>query len=231
MQATLMESRRPRKRTHGGTVASILFHAALLTGVVAGTGISSPRPPTTERIDTLVYTPQPVHPTAPTETHGGSSMGVGGSVDNPFDIAPIPVPPLGDPIGPDGLHQTVIEPEFGNGPIVSGAGADRRPTSLGEVLESRDVDAPVQPLPGNAPPRYPTLLAAAGVEGRTVARFVVDTLGRVEPGSIMIVQSSHTLFERAVRDALEHHHFTAAMVGNHKVRQLVEQTFGFQLTR
>jgi hypothetical protein len=40
-----------------------------------------------------------------------------------------------------------------------------------------------------------------------VVRFVVDTLGRVEPPSLDIVQSSHPLFLASVRTALDHLRF------------------------
>jgi protein TonB len=59
----------------------------------------------------------------------------------------------------------------------------------------------------------------------------VDTLGKVEQGSFRALESTHDLFTAAVRDALMRARFTPAKAGGRKVRQLVEQTFTFSITR
>ncbi len=64
-----------------------------------------------------------------------------------------------------------------------------------------------------------------------LATFVVDTAGRVLPGSYRVLRSDHDLFTRAVREALPDLQFTPAMVGEHRVRQLVKQQFDFRLSR
>jgi protein TonB len=53
----------------------------------------------------------------------------------------------------------------------------------------------------------------------------------VEQGSFHVLQPTHDLFAAAVRDALGRARFKPAEVGGHKVRQLVEQTFTFRITR
>jgi hypothetical protein len=59
-----------------------------------------------------------------------------------------------------------------------------------------------------------------------VVRFVVDTLGRVEPPSLDIVQSSHPLFLASVRTALDHLRFYRRFSGR-RVRVRMEQRFEF----
>ena len=54
----------------------------------------------------------------------------------------------------------------------------------------------------SAKPRYPESLRQAGIDGRVLVRFTVDTLGRVDMSSVQILESTHDLFTRAVRDAL-----------------------------
>ena len=92
------------------------------------------------------------------------------------------------------------------------------------------VDVPILALPGTAP-RYPSMLQSAGVEGDVRAQFVVDTLGRVEPGSVRVLETTHDLFASAVRDALSRARFKTAQAGGHKVRQLAEQVFTFRISR
>ena len=99
------------------------------------------------------------------------------------------------------------------------------------IFHPNEVDRPVVAFPDNPAPRYPASLQAMGIAGDVVARFVVDTLGRVEPTSVAIAQSSHDLFERAVRDALSRARFHPAEWGGQRVRQLVEQRFAFSIRK
>jgi hypothetical protein len=69
------------------------------------------------------------------------------------------------------------------------------------------------------------------VEGDVVARFVVDTLGRVEPGSIAILAATHALFAAEVRAWLSRTRYRPAEYEGRVVRQLVEQRIGFALRR
>jgi protein TonB len=75
------------------------------------------------------------------------------------------------------------------------------------------------------------MLQSAGLEGDVRAQFVVDTLGRVEQGSFRVLQTSHDLFAAAVREALSRARFKPAEVGGRRVRQLVEQSFTFRISR
>ncbi len=79
------------------------------------------------------------------------------------------------------------------------------------------------------PPRYPESLKSVNVQGEVIAQYIVDARGRVEPGSIKILSTSHKLFGDAVRTALLEARFRPAKVGGTSVRQLVEQPFVFKL--
>jgi TonB family protein len=94
-----------------------------------------------------------------------------------------------------------------------------------------EVDTPVAALAGQPQPRYPELLRTTAVEGRVTVRFVVDTTGRVERGSIEVVESTHALFAEAVRAVLLRQRFLPAEAGGRRVRQLVLQPFEFRLNR
>jgi periplasmic protein TonB len=93
---------------------------------------------------------------------------------------------------------------------------------------AHEVEREVVALRGTTP-RYPETLARAGVEGVVVARFVVDTIGRVERLSVEITRADHALFEQSVREALSRMRFAPAEARGRKVRQLVEQPFAFAL--
>lgn len=104
-------------------------------------------------------------------------------------------------------------------------------SSVGGAFDADAVDQPVVPIANQLAPRYPESLRQAGAGGKVLARFIVDTLGRVESGSIEIVESSHALFAEAVRDALGRERFAPAESGGRRVRQLVLRPFLFRTVR
>jgi protein TonB len=92
-------------------------------------------------------------------------------------------------------------------------------------------ERPAMPLSDNPRPVYPDSLRTKNVEGAVIARFVVDTTGRVEPGSVAILAADHELFAAAVSSALAADRFLPAETGGRKVRMLVEQPFEFAIER
>jgi protein TonB len=93
------------------------------------------------------------------------------------------------------------------------------------------VEQPAAPAPGSATPAYPDILRQAGVEGEALVSFIVDTNGRVDLASFKVIRSTHDLFAAAVRNALPRMRFIPAMVGDRKVRQLVQQPFSFAIVK
>ena len=93
------------------------------------------------------------------------------------------------------------------------------------------VSKPVASAPGSKAPRYPVELKSNGVEGEVLAQFVVDTFGVAELTSFRLLKSSHSLFADAVQAVLPETRFTSAEVDGHKVRQLVQQPFVFNIQR
>jgi protein TonB len=59
---------------------------------------------------------------------------------------------------------------------------------------------------------------------------VVDTSGRADMNTFKVLKSTNDLFSAAVRSALPRMKFFPAEVGGHKVRQLVQQPFTFNIT-
>lgn len=81
----------------------------------------------------------------------------------------------------------------------------------------------------NPSPAYPTALSAAMVEGGVLVQFVVDTTGRVEPQSIVVMRATHRLFGESVQRWLLRTRYLPAEVRGRPVRQLVQQEVGFAL--
>lgn len=91
------------------------------------------------------------------------------------------------------------------------------------------VDVPAAPDTANpVTPIYPDSLLRAGVEGRVLVEFVVDTTGVPDPETFGVVLTTDRLFTEAVRRAVLATRFTPAVRGGSRVRQLVQMPFRFE---
>jgi protein TonB len=91
------------------------------------------------------------------------------------------------------------------------------------------VEEAASPSGGNPAPEYPSSMRESGMTGRVVVQFVVGANGRVEAGSIKILESTNPAFAAAVREVLPRHRFSPAKIGGRAVRQIVQQPFVFRL--
>jgi len=119
------------------------------------------------------------------------------------------------------------------GPSRSGGTCQLRCLDLAEKSSSGawQVNELLMHLITPAKPRYPEALRQAGIEGSVLVRFVVDTLGRIDPASVQILSSTHDQFTRAVRDALSSFRFRPAESNGKRVQALAEMPFEFKVTR
>jgi protein TonB len=102
--------------------------------------------------------------------------------------------------------------------------------SSGRAYSEDQVERAVQ-VRSQTAPRYPESLKSVGVEGVVAMRFIVGADGRVEPGSISVIDSPNKLFSDAVRASLLNSRYRPAEAGGHAVRQLVEQSFTFRIQK
>jgi TonB family protein len=91
------------------------------------------------------------------------------------------------------------------------------------------VDETAARAEGSAAPLYPQDLLREGIEGSVTARYVVDSAGMAEPGSLLIVATTHPQFALAVQQAMPGMRFHPAKIAGRSVREVVEQTFHFRI--
>jgi TonB family protein len=84
-----------------------------------------------------------------------------------------------------------------------------------DVPAAPDSAQPVRPL-------YPDSLLRARIEGRVLVEFVVDTTGEADMETFGEVLSTHPLFTASARRAVGYAHFTPALLGGKRVRQVVQ---------
>jgi TonB family protein len=152
----------------------------------------------------------------------------------PRDIPDV-IPPLDlsqRPLDPRDFTGRGVEGGVSSG-VLGGRGAvDLSGTDLNAIYEATTQDdrfeqAVVVRQPA---PEYPTVLATVGIEGKVSVEFVIDTLGRVEPASIRILDSSHEAFGSSARAAIAATIFRPARLSTHPVRQLTRQSIRFVAT-
>jgi protein TonB len=216
---------------------SVVTHLALIAGATAATA-SLPRTtkPLKPQIVDLIPPPAPkpieVRHVVVTDAHTVASSGpvtniVIKRIDAPTTV-PVRLPPI-DMTGALAADSIVI-----GGPSRSGGGTCQLRCldltddgSAGEWHANELLMHLLTPLK----PRYPEPLRQAGIEGRVLVRFVVDTLGRIDPASVQILSSTHDQFTRAVRDALSGFRFRPAESNGKRIPALAEMPFEFKVAR
>ncbi len=76
--------------------------------------------------------------------------------------------------------------------------------------------------------QFPELLRQAGIEGRVLVQAIVDTLGRVEPNSIKVLQSPNPGFDQSATNYVLKALFRPARVHGRAVRVLIQIPVAFQ---
>ena len=87
------------------------------------------------------------------------------------------------------------------------------------------------PVPGITPPAYPEPVRVANVEGEVLVQFAVDTLGLVDFSTVKFLKSTNPWFASAVLGYLPRLRLTPALIDGHKVRELIQQPYAFNLKR
>ena len=227
----LVESKRRRNRSFGGTAASVALHTALISLAIAATATARTdreKPPTRDVF--IAFVPSRAESPRPAASRAQPRP-------------PAPQRPLAAPITPPvavatGIPESVPAPSLPVGdPIPFSqpvSGAQSEAGTSGEAkgpLTHFQVDREVRAFSSNRAPVYPEILRARGVEGEVFARFVVNETGRVDMKSFEVITATSPAFADAVRYALERARFQPAEAGGRKVAQLVEQHFQFRLDR
>jgi TonB family protein len=224
MLRTLLESgpgaTDPRARW---TTASVLAHAALIAAAVGATtvdGINEPRAPHPE---TPIYVAPPRAPEPAAQNLDGALVSL---PREGLRIAESVFPPLHTLFLEE--HRLSTRDLFDHpGGVTPTAAAEAIPG--GGVFPAIHVERTVVSRADNPPPEYPRTLRESNIEGEVLVRFVVDSTGRVEAESIVVLQEPHSLFGDAVRRWLPRTRYRPAEIGGQPVRQLVEQRISFAL--
>jgi TonB family protein len=242
MSLHLIESRKvaaTSSRRRDGLAISVTVHALLIVSTFTVATASPLHQGPRER--DIIYNPPP-----PLRTELKASSEPAGFVVKPpaafQQVWPsIPIPPVDIPdliTDMDLNHELLLieaMPRRSSRTTSASNGAGTEPGTGGTVgvvvHNESQVEKTVAIRSGYRTPRYPEALRAAGIEQTLNVEFVVDTLGRIESGSLTFRESPHPSFMNAVREALANARFEPAEAAGHRVRQRVMQAFVFSLSK
>lgn len=226
MLGQLLESSPRRVRRPYSTLVSVVGHAILLTSAVA---VAKPVTEPAESETILTWHPPAPPPPPPCEACSSSSRpGSSGRgapprlplTDRTLGEITLDVPDDTRPVDPG---VAISSEEWQRG--ITGD----RPGRVESSPAGATVDREVVPFATNPAPRYPAELREARMEGKVLARFVVDTTGRVIMATVNVDAADHPAFAAAVIEALRRSRFQSAEFRGRKVPQLVSQPFVFVL--
>jgi TonB family protein len=212
---------------------SVSLHGVAVAGAIALTRQASPLTTSPHPTPAFVF----VAPQArQTSLPAASDRALSGAAPTPSWEPFLQIPDLSPIVAPTALPS--VADLLGTAAFRSGSSTslprslvDGSPaTGAGELWTADSVDDPVEVIEQPAP-RYPPILAQAGVSGRVELEYVVDTLGRAEPGSLHALTSTRPEFEAAARAAVLGSRYRPARLHGQVVRQLVRQILSFRTER
>jgi periplasmic protein TonB len=221
----LIESGRPHPLFSGPTLWSAGAHVALVASVVVSGHVANAVSETTTPIGEVVY----FLPLLP----GKAERPKAERLEFTGDIPGKGLPPRDGfttvPIG-GGIRERATGTEAAPPPAVT-VPSDSGEANSSPVYLAAELDQPVERDPSSAGPIYPEELRVKNVEGQVVAEWIVDSTGRADSASFRIIESTHPLFTRSVRETLPGMAFRPAQLMGKPVRQLVRQQFKFLLEK
>lgn len=197
-----------------GPAASLLLHSAMVGGYLLVTAHLESLPPD----DTVPISAQFLYPLLKPMPHPVREqvayIGLTGA----------PAAPLVQSQSPKG-ETTAAAPPPPTQAAIEEVRVEEPPRAFSEI----EVDSAVVRDPSSVGPAFPRELLLAKIEGVTRVQFIVDSTGKVEVTSLVILDSTRPEFTQAVRDVLPRMKFQPARIGKRAVAQLVEQGFAFRI--
>jgi protein TonB len=224
----LIESKPKKKKSGPQVLLSIAAHVVI---VGAAVWVTQGAAETVKRIladTTMVFLEPPKAPPPPPDQPppdvvvSANPPPQGFQVVLPPDVIPKDIPPVD-------LNQHFDARDFTGkgveGGIAAGVVGGTGPVEAQVFLEAQVDDPPA--LVSAGPNRYPEVLRAAGIAGRVVVKFVIDTTGHPEPNTIQIVSTPHPGFANAAKEMVSKSVFRPGKVRGQAVAVLVQQAINF----
>lgn len=216
------------------TALSLALHAAAGYAAIHAAVESGASPIAARDVGAMVLLDPPEPPPPPSAPIPPPSGAMVPASRPPLGFQTVP-PPVAIPtdIPPVTLAERFNAADFSGrgveGGVAGGIPGSTRPAPVQqEVYLEAQVEVPVRVM--HIPtPHYPDVLREAGVAGRLVVEFIVDTAGRAEAGSWRVMRMTNPAFVEPAREAILQGVFRPARIGGRAVRQLVRQVISYAI--
>ena len=228
MFENLIESKYRRQTPVGQSLISLGLHVVLVAGAVQATAGAVEKVREIAVDTTMIFLKPPdATPPPPPEQ-------VVVVINPPPQGFQLVVPPENIPteIPPVNLNERFDPKDFTGkgveGGIATGVVGGTGPVpSIGNVFLAAEVDEIPQAICAQKP-KYPPVMEQAGIPGKVMLQFIVDTTGHAELSSVKVVKSTHKAFEENARDAvIKGCTFKPGRSRGKAVRVLVQQPVSF----
>ncbi|MBK6424174.1 MAG: energy transducer TonB [Gemmatimonadetes bacterium] len=237
MFENLVESNRKRQNTLGQQVVSLALHGVLIVGAIKATQGAAEVVKDIVIDTTMVFLkppetpPPPVQPPPENVVVSANPPPQGFQIITPPDNIPTEIPPvnLNERFDPRDFTGKGVEGGIATG-VVGGTGPV--PTIEGEVFLAAEVDETPQAIDGSACiGKFPPVMMSAGIPGKVVLQFIVNTDGRVDVATLKVISSTHKAFEEPARQGITSAgcNFKPGKSRGQPVRVLVQQAVSFKI--
>ena len=231
MFENLIESNHRRRTSIGQQVVSLVVHVGIIFGAVKATQGAAEAIKEIKVDTTMVFLKPPETPPPPPPPQdvvvSANPPPQGFQVISPPENIPTEIPPvnLNEHFDPKDFTGKGVEGGIASG-VVGGTG----PVIEGQVFLAAEVDETPQVENAVAcQPKFPAVMQSAGIPGKVIMQFVVNTDGKIDPSTLKIVSSTHKAFEDPAKDALGRCTFKPGKSRGQPVRVLVQQAMSFKL--
>ena len=230
----LIASKATKQRSFTQALTSLVLHVLVIYGVVQVTQGAAEAVREIIQDTTIVFLAPPKAAPPPPEAPPPEAIVSANPPPKGFqtvvapEAIPTEIPPINvaERFNPEDFTGKGVEGGIAAG-IVGGTGDV--PVS-GEVFLEAELDDPPRVI-SPASPRYPPVLQSAGISGRVIYEFVVDTTGHAEGNSFKLKSSTNKAFEAPAREAIMKTVFKPGRVQGRPVRVLVVQAVSFNANR
>ena len=225
----LIESKPKKTKSEAQLLTSMVVHVIIVAALI---WVTKGAAETVKRImadTTMVFIeapkapPPPPDQPPPDQVVAANPPPQGFQVVLPPNIVPQAIPPVD-------LNQHFDAKDFSGkgveGGIAAGVVGGTGPVDNTQVFMEAQVDE-IPTVSSTRPARYPEVLRAAGISGRVLVQFVVDTSGHVDENSFKILQTPHPGFNNAAKEAVLGTVFHPGKVHGAVVAVLVQQAVNF----
>lgn len=224
----LIESKPKSTKSGRQLVTSMVLHVLLVAALVWATKGAAETVKKIMADTTMVFLEPPKAPPPPDQPPPDAVVAAnpppqGFQVVLPPSVVPTAIPPVD-------LSKHFDAKDFSGkgveGGIAAGIVGGTGPVDNTQVFMEAQVDE-IPTVASTRPPRYPEVLRAAGINGRVLMQFVVDTTGHVEESTLKIISTPHPGFNNAAKEAVLGTVFHPGKMHGSAVAVLVQQAVNF----